>query len=89
MKIKNESKLNKEVNPFEKMSMIQFWMISTMFYLFFPLSLMLTYLIHGKIKTKQLLFALLNDFFQTILIFIVFFCLIIWSIYYFLSNLLS
>ena len=89
MKIKNASKFNKEVNPFEKMGMIKFWVISTAFYLFFPLSLIITYLIYGKLKTKQLLFALLHDFVQTIVIFIFFLCLIIWSIYYFLSNLFS
>ena len=82
--MKNEIKKKSTVNIFSNMSLFHFWVISTFFYLFFPLSLILTYLACGKDKTKDLIFALANDFIQTIFIFIIFLSLIVWSIYYFL-----
>ena len=69
-------------NPFKKMSIIRFWAISTLFYMFFPISMIVVFFTLGKIKTKQFLVALMNDFFQTILIFLLFFCFFIWLIYY-------
>ena len=38
-----------------------------------------------KVKTKQLLLALINDFFQTVLIFLLFLSFLIWLIYYLIS----
>ena len=73
------------VNPFKKMSIIKFWTISTLFYMFFPISLIVVFFTLGKIKTKQFLVALMNDFFQTILIFLLFICFFIWLIYYLIS----
>ncbi len=72
-------------NPFKKMSIIRFWAISTLFYMFFPISLIVAFFTLGKIKTKQFLVALMNDFFQTILIFLLFICFFIWLIYYLIS----
>ena len=72
-------------NPFKKMSIIRFWAISTLFYMFFPISLIVVFFTLGKIKTKQFLIALMNDFFQTILIFLLFICFFIWLIYYLIS----
>ena len=84
IKLENDTE---NLNPFKKMSFFKFWIISTCFYLFFPVSLIMTFIIFGKLKTKQLLVALANDFFQTIFIFLIFIGLIIWFIYYYLSNL--
>ncbi len=72
-------------NPFKKMSIIRFWAISTLFYMFFPISMIVVFFTLGKIKTKQFLVALMNDFFQTILIFLLFICFFIWLIYYLIS----
>ena len=72
-------------NPFKKMSIIRFWVISTLFYMFFPISMIVVFFTLGKIKTKQFLVALMNDFFQTILIFLLFICFFIWLIYYLIS----
>ena len=80
----NENKNNLD-NPFKKMSIIRFWAISTLFYMFFPISMIVVFFTLGKIKTKQFLVALMNDFFQTILIFLLFICFFIWLIYYLIS----
>ena len=80
----NIDKTNLE-NPFKKMSIIKFWTISTLFYMFFPISMIVVFFTLGKIKTKQFLVALMNDFFQTILIFLLFICFFIWLIYYLIS----
>ncbi len=73
------------VNPFKKMSIIKFWTISTLFYMFFPISLIVVFFTLGKIKTKQFLIALMNDFFQTLLIFLLFLCFLIWLTFYLVS----
>ena len=80
----NKDKTNLD-NPFKKMSIIRFWAISTLFYMFFPVSLIVTFFTLGKVKTKQFLLALMNDFFQTVLIFLLFLCFLIWLIYYLVS----
>ena len=46
-------------NPFTKMGMIRFWAISTIVYLTFPVSLIVSYIAFGPILTKQLITALL------------------------------
>ena len=84
----NEDKSNL-TNPFNKMSIIRFWTISTLFYMFFPISLIIIFFTFGKLKTKQLLIALINDFFQTVLIFLLFLCFLIWLIYYIVSPLFA
>ncbi len=46
-----------EVNPFKEMGIIKFWMISTLVYLTFPVSLIVSYLMFGPVLTKQLISA--------------------------------
>jgi len=46
-------------NPFTKKGMIQFWTISTIVCLTFPVSLIVSYIAFGPILTKQLITALL------------------------------
>ena len=55
-------------NPFTKMGMTQFWAISTVVYLTFPVSLNVSYIAFGPILTKQIITALLQDFLQTVLV---------------------
>ena len=55
-------------NPFTKMGMTQFWAISTVVYLTFPVSLNVSYIAFGPILTKQIITALLQDFLQTLLV---------------------
>jgi hypothetical protein len=50
------------------MGFISFWLVSTVFYLTFPLSLGLCLLVMGRHRTKQLIRALVHDFLQTIFI---------------------
>jgi hypothetical protein len=57
-----------EVNPFKEMGMIKFWMISTLVYLTFPVSLVVSYVKFGPVLTKQLISALIQDFLQTLLV---------------------
>ena len=76
-------------NPFATMGMIKFWLLSTIFYMTFPVSLMTCYLAIGPHKTKQLVRALVNDFLQTIFVFFVVLVLIVWAIWHFLAPLFS
>ena len=50
-------------NPFAAMGFFSFWLVSTVFYLTFPLSLGLCLLVMGRHRTKQLIRALVHDFF--------------------------
>ena len=74
-------------NPFAAMGFISFWLVSTVFYLTFPLSLGLCLLVMGTQKTKQLIRALVHDFLQTIFILAVVVVLIIGAVWHFLLPL--
>ena len=74
-------------NPFSEMGFIKFWIVSTVFWFSFPVSLVLCYLAMGQVKTKQLVKALVHDFLQTLFLLFVVVCVILYAIYYFISNL--
>ena len=79
---------NKDVeNPFSEMGFIKFWIVSTVFWFSFPVSLMLCYLAMGQVKTKQLLKALVHDFLQTLFLIFLVLCVILYAVYYFVSSL--
>ena len=69
------------------MGFIIFWLVSTVFYLTFPISLLLCYLTMGSVRTKQLLLALVNDFLQTIMILIVVLAILIWLAFHYIAPL--
>ena len=74
-------------NRFKNMGFFTFWVVSTVFYLTFPVSLFLCYLTMGSRRTKQLLKALVNDFLQTVLILIAVAALLIWLAYSYIAPL--
>lgn len=80
---------NNEVHkedPFSKMGFIKFWILSLLFFSFFPLSLIILIIVVGPIKTKLFISALIKDFFQTIIILLVCFSLIIWGMFELLKD---
>ena len=74
-------------NPFSNMGFIKFWIVSTVFWFSFPLSLELCYLAIGQVRTKQLVKSLVHDFLQTLFLISIVVCLILYADYYFFSNL--
>ena len=79
---------NKDVeNSFSEMGFIKFWIVSTAFWFSFPVSLVLCYLAMGQEKTKQLVRALVHDFLQTLFLIFIVVCVILYAVYYFVSNL--
>ena len=76
-----------ETNPFADMGFIQFWVVSTIFWMTFPASVVLCYMMMGPIRTKQFVKALINDFLQTILVILVVVCVLIYVIYHYVSGL--
>ena len=74
-------------NPFKEMGFIKFWVVSTLFWMFFPISLALCYVSIGSLRTKQLVKALVNDFLQTVLVILVVVCVVIYVIYQYVSAL--
>ena len=74
-------------NPFAAMGFFSFWLVSSVFYLTFPLSLGLCLLVMGRHRTKQLIRALVHDFLQTIFILTVVVVLITWAAWRFLLPL--
>ena len=83
--MKDQDKVVGEHNPFAKMGMIQFWAISTIVYLTFPVSLIVIYITFGSLFTKQLVSALLQDILQTVLIAIGVLIVLIWVIVHYLG----
>ena len=79
---------NKDVeNPFSEMGFIKFWMVSTVFWFSFPVSLVLCYLAMGQQRTKQLVKALVHDFLQTLFLILVVLCVMLYAVYYLVSSL--
>ena len=67
--------------------MITFWGILFLFWMCFPASLILSYLMLGSFRTNQLIKALVQDFLQTILIIFAVLSIIIYIIYHYVSAL--
>ena len=78
-----------EINPFTSMSLIKFWLMTTVFYLTFPISLGICYVMLGPRRTRQLVTALVHDFLQTILLLLVVLVLLSWGVWHFIGPLLS
>ena len=78
-----------EHNPFTKMGIIKFLAISTIVYLTFPVSLIISYIAFGPILNKQLVAALVQDFLQTLLIAIGVLIILIWVIVHYLGPKLA
>mgnify|MGYP001368613436 CR=1 FL=1 len=74
-------------NPFANMGFIRFWVVSTIFWMTFPASVILCYLMMGPLRTKQFARALINDFLQTILVILVVVCTLIYVIYQYVTGL--
>ena len=87
MDTENQITKNDDKNPFKDMGFIKFWIVSTIFWFSFPVSLVLCYLALGSIKTKQLGKALVHDFLQTLFIIFVVVCVIISAVYHYISGL--
>ena len=83
----NQVANEKDENPFKDMGFIKFWIVSTVFWFSFPVSLVLCYLALGSVKTKQLVKALVHDFLQTLFVILVVVCVIVYSIYHYVSGL--
>ena len=84
----NQITKNDDENPFQDMGLIKFWIVSTVFWFSFPVSLVLCYLALGSIKTKQLVKALVHDFLQTLFMILVVVCVIVYGVYHYVSGLL-
>ena len=87
MKVNDVSK-NEQRNSFEDMGFIKFWIISTIFWFSFPVSLAFSYVTLGSVRTKQLVKALVHDFLQTLFIIIIVVCVLVFGLYKYASGLL-
>ncbi len=83
----NQVAIDADENPFKDMGFIKFWVVSTVFWFSFPLSLVLCYIALGSLKTKQLVKALVHDFLQTLFIILVVICVILYVIFHYVSAL--
>ena len=76
-------------NPFASMGLVKFWVISTLFYLTFPISLGVCFVALGPRRTRQLISALVHDFLQTILLLLAVVVLLSWGVWHFMVPLLG
>ena len=77
----------KDEDPFKDMGFIKFWVVSTLFWTTFPISLAVSYISIGSVKTKQLVKALVHDFLQTLFIILVVISIVVYFIYDYVSGL--
>ena len=87
MRCRMQDKGKIEVNAFKEMGMIKFWMISTLVYLTFPVSLVVSYVMFGPVLTKQVISALIQDFLQTLLVALVVLMVLMWMIFTYVGPL--
>ena len=85
MSTDNQKTKAEDSNPFKDMGFIQFWIVSTLFWMTFPLSVAICYLTLGSVRTKQLVKALVNDFLQTLLVILLVVCMVIYVTYHYVS----
>ena len=76
-------------NPFASMGLIKFWLISTLFYLTFPISLGISFVVLGPRRTRQLISALVHDVLQTILILLLVVVVLSWGVWHFMGPFLG
>ncbi|MDA8873912.1 PTS beta-glucoside transporter subunit IIABC [Alphaproteobacteria bacterium] len=76
-------------NPFTKIGMIQFWVITTIVYLAFSVSLIVSYIAFEPLLTHQLITALPQDFLQTLLVAIGVVIILIWVTVHYLGPTLA
>ena len=81
MRCRMQDKGKIEVNAFKEKGMIKFWMILTLVYLTFPVSLVVSYVMFGPVLTKQVISALIQDFLQTLLVALVVLMVLMWMIF--------
>ena len=77
----------RDEDPFKDMGFIKFWIVSTLFWMTFPISLAVSYISIGSVRTKQLVKALVHDFLQTLFIILVVISVVIYFIYDYVSGL--
>jgi hypothetical protein len=87
MNVKDNVIQKEKENPFKDMGFIKFWVVSTVFWFSFPMSLVLCYIALGSVRSKQLVKALVHDFLQTLFIIIAVVSIIIYFIYNYISAL--
>lgn len=74
-------------NPFNEIGMIKFWLLGSIFWLSFPFSILIFYLFFGLVRTKQLVAALVNDFFQTVIFILILLAALIYLGYLYIPTL--
>ena len=82
-----ENQKTKIEDPFKDMGFVKFWIVSTLFWMTFPISLAVSYISIGSLRTKQLVKALVHDFLQTLFIILVVVCVIVYGIFHYVSGL--
>ena len=87
--MQDQDKAAGEHNPIKNMGMIKFWAISTIVYLAFPVSLIVSYFVFGPLLTKQLVAALIQDFLQTLLVAIGVLVVLIWVVFHYLGPIVA
>ena len=87
--MQDQDKAAGEYNPFTRMGMVKFWAISSIVYLTFLVSLILSYIAFGPLFTKQLVAALIQDSLQALLFAIGVLIVLIWITVHYLGPTLA
>tara|TARA_A100001388_G_C28614880_1_gene424678 strand:- start:6 stop:314 length:309 start_codon:yes stop_codon:yes gene_type:complete len=72
---------------FAPMGLIKFWFIYTLFYLTFPILIVIRFVVLGPRLTRQLISASAHDFLQTILLLLMVVVVLSWGVWHFLAPL--
>ena len=81
--------LHKQKNKFEQMGFIKFWLISSIFFITFPISLIFSIIFLGPYQTKEFILVLIKDYIQTLFIIFILLIVIIYFLYNYIISLFS
>jgi hypothetical protein len=81
--------LEKQKNKFEQMGFVKFWLVSSIFFITFPFSLIYLLVFLGPYQTKEFILVLIKDYIQTLIIIFISLIVVIYFLYNYIISFFS
>ena len=81
--------LEKQKNKFEQMGFVKFWLVSSLFFITFPFSLIYLLVFLGPYQTKEFILVLIKDYIQTLIIIFISLIVVIYFLYNYIISFFS
>jgi hypothetical protein len=81
--------LEKQKNKFEQMGFVKFSLVSSLFFIMFPFSLIYSLVFLGPYQTKEFILVLIKDYIQTLIIIFISLIVVIYFLYNYIISFFS